>query len=58
MTLTFRVWIAPIDLIDMHVEWIEIDKFKRTLKPYEKTVVSQTLYPMAFRGYELLQWPM
>ncbi|GBC08823.1 hypothetical protein RclHR1_08400001 [Rhizophagus clarus] len=41
VTLTFRIWIAPIDLIDKHVHWIEIDKFKRTLEPYEKTVVSQ-----------------
>ncbi|PKY28325.1 Di-copper centre-containing protein [Rhizophagus irregularis] len=39
--LTFRIWIAPIDLIDKHAYWIEIDKFKRTLGPYEKTVVSQ-----------------
>ncbi|CAB4416789.1 unnamed protein product [Rhizophagus irregularis] len=41
VTLTFRIWIAPIDLIDKHAYWIEIDKFKRTLGPYEKTVVSQ-----------------
>jgi len=25
---------------------------------FKKTVVSQTLYPMAFRGNELQQWPM
>ncbi|GBC10125.1 hypothetical protein RclHR1_09360003 [Rhizophagus clarus] len=41
VTLTFRIWIAPIDFIDKHAYWIEIDKFKRTLGPYEKTVVSQ-----------------
>ncbi|GBB85608.1 hypothetical protein RclHR1_01210016 [Rhizophagus clarus] len=39
--INVRVWIAPIDMIDNHAYWIEIDKFKRTLGPYEKTVVSQ-----------------
>ncbi|POG59836.1 hypothetical protein GLOIN_2v1884737 [Rhizophagus irregularis DAOM 181602=DAOM 197198] len=31
----------PYTLHDKHAYWIEIDKFKRTLGPYEKTVVSQ-----------------
>ncbi|CAG8734399.1 2731_t:CDS:2, partial [Funneliformis mosseae] len=40
-TVTFRVFICPIELVDSTVHWVEIDKFKRTIGPYEKTVVSQ-----------------
>ncbi|CAI2183907.1 18324_t:CDS:2 [Funneliformis geosporum] len=40
-TVTFRIFICPIELVDSTVHWIEIDKFKRTIGPNEKTVVSQ-----------------
>ncbi|CAG8447547.1 3403_t:CDS:10 [Dentiscutata erythropus] len=39
IAVTFRIFIVPEELADSRVHWIELDKFKRFLKPYEKTVI-------------------
>nr|CAG8480240.1 3394_t:CDS:2 [Entrophospora candida] len=41
LPVTFRVFIVPEVFMDSYVHWIELDKFKRILKPYEKTIISQ-----------------
>nr|CAG8618948.1 11998_t:CDS:2 [Entrophospora candida] len=41
LPITFRVFIVPEVFMDSYVHWIEFDKFKRILKPYEKTIISQ-----------------
>ncbi|CAG8521935.1 10701_t:CDS:2, partial [Scutellospora calospora] len=37
--VTFRIFIVPEELANSHVHWIELDKFKKSLAPFEKTVV-------------------
>ncbi|CAG8480247.1 18241_t:CDS:2, partial [Cetraspora pellucida] len=39
--ITIRVFLAPEELVNSRVHWIELDKIKQTLKPNEKAVFSQ-----------------
>ncbi|CAG8736683.1 24639_t:CDS:2, partial [Gigaspora rosea] len=39
--ITIRVFLAPEELINSRVRWIELDKIRQTLKPNEKAVFSQ-----------------
>ncbi|CAG8707679.1 23740_t:CDS:10 [Cetraspora pellucida] len=39
IAITLRIFIVPEELADSRVHWIELDKFKRFLKPYEKAVI-------------------
>ncbi|KAF0490784.1 Di-copper centre-containing protein [Gigaspora margarita] len=39
VAITLRIFIVPEELADSRVHWIELDKFKRFLKPYEKAVI-------------------
>ncbi|CAG8698181.1 8135_t:CDS:1, partial [Scutellospora calospora] len=38
VAITLRIFMVPEEFADSRVHWIEIDKFKRFLKPYEKAV--------------------
>ncbi|CAG8479122.1 4357_t:CDS:2 [Acaulospora morrowiae] len=40
--ITIRIFIVPDELADSPVHWIELDKFKRALKPYEKAVITRS----------------
>ncbi|CAG8739688.1 7377_t:CDS:2 [Gigaspora margarita] len=37
--ITFRIFIVPEVFSDSIVHWIELDKFKKILRPFEKTVI-------------------
>ncbi|CAG8436977.1 2944_t:CDS:2 [Diversispora eburnea] len=37
--ITIRIFIVPAVLANSTTHWIELDKFKRALKPYEKAVI-------------------
>ncbi|CAG8560752.1 6597_t:CDS:2, partial [Racocetra persica] len=39
--ITIRVFLAPEELVNSRIHWIELDKIKQTLKPNEKAVFSQ-----------------